>query len=236
MTAAVQVLGQVVNLPVDRVRPGRNWRGVLRDVEQLATSIRRVGLLEEITVADDGDGWYTVFEGHRRLAAVKQLRREVIAARIRVSPGDDRALLQLAIHTQRAAFDPVAQATVIAWEMFERPDGKRSREEVAEAIGKSPAWVAGRLQLLKLQPHERDDVAAGRMTVTAALQTLRAREEAVRSPVVRRPVNKQPSVSAGSAPTVLDPAVVKLRRIQVLVGECVGCACCRAVGALLDAS
>lgn len=241
-TTAPTTLGAVLSIPIGQVVPGPNRRGALRNVGELATSIRRLGLREPITVTDLGDGRWQVFEGHRRLAAMQQLGRTDtstaarwthIAAVIRVVDDGHRGLLQLAIHAQRLDFDPMAQAETISYEMFERDGDKPSREDVAEALGKTPAWVAGRLQLLKLRPSEREDVSEGRLSVSAALQLLRDRATA------GRPTTKpqRPSVPVASlvppAPAP-DPAVVMLKRIRALVGDCVGCSCCQAVGQVLD--
>ncbi len=204
---------------------------MLRDVDQLAMSIQKVGLLEPVTVADTGDGRYRLFEGARRLAAMRQLRRKTIPALVRAVDETHRGLLQLTVHAQRLDFDPIAQAHAIAFELFERPGRKLSREEVAEAVGKGTAWVVGRLQLLKLTAAEQTSVSAGRLSVTNALQLLRSREGPVRPPA-RRP----PNATAVTAPraAVVSPSVVALRRIRALVGNCVGCSCCLAVAGIVD--
>jgi ParB/RepB/Spo0J family partition protein len=225
--AAPRVVGGVVELPLALVDPGPNRRGTLRDVDALATSIQRVGQCEPIAVTATGTGRYAVFDGHRRRAALNKLGRATVLAVVRRVSGEDRDLLQMAMHAQRLEFDPIAEATAIAHEMFDRPGAKRTREEIAEALGKSPSWVADRLQLLNLSPADQVAVAERRLSVTSALQLLRGRAAGDRGRA-RQVRSAGPAAAVVKAAGPVSPAV-KLRRVAALVEACVGCSCCAAV-------
>ncbi len=175
--AAVVPLSGLAAIDVGLVDPGTNRRGPIGDVTELARSIQELGQLEPATLYAKPDGRYEVFEGHRRHAAVVLLGVPKLLAvvRRRGEEDPDHGLKQVAIHTQRRDFDPIAQAKVLAEAMFER---RRSREEIAAAIGRKPEWVRDRIALLTLRPGEQARVAAGELAVTRALEILRARRAA----------------------------------------------------------
>lgn len=239
---SVEIIGAVVRIPVNLIDVGQNWRGAnLRGVEELAVSIRRTGLREPITVVDTGAGRFEVFEGHRRLAAVTALGHAHIAAIVRQINVRDRALLQIAIHAQRLGFDPIAEAKAISWALFDQDGPKPGRDEIAEIVGKSPRWVADRLQLLNLPKHEQEQVSAGRLSASSALQLLRDRATAgTRTATYRPSARRSGSPATASRPAAPVGAVsaesVVLARVAELVGGCVGCSCCRAVSEVLSAS
>lgn len=119
----------------------------------------------------DGDGWQ-ILDGHRRHAAARQLGLPHLDAILRRDHGPAHRLQQqLAIHTQAAAFDPIAEAQALHVLMWQH---NLDRGDIARAVGKSPGWVRDRVLLLQLEPAERDLVRAGRMPPGAALSTIRA--------------------------------------------------------------
>jgi ParB/RepB/Spo0J family partition protein len=227
-----RMVGGVVELDLGLVDDGPNARGVLRDVDQLATSIRLLGQFDPVVVDAVGDR-FVVFDGHRRVAALRRLNQPTVLAVVRRVADENRTLLQVAIHSTGRDFDPIAQARAIAYEMFERPGKKRGQEEVAEALGRTAAWVAGRLQLLNLPEADQVAVSEGRLSVVGALQLLRDRSTAGRPATPRR----QPAVGPVDPVRVagpVDPAVLMVRQIAALVRDCVGCSCCRAVAGVID--
>ena len=172
MTNPTQI-GAVLRIPINLVHPGPNARGDTGDVTDLATSIRTIGQQEPAIVEANTDGTYTIFEGHRRRAAIIQAGLPHIDAVVRAA-GDPatRITRQLAMHALAAAFDPIAEAKALHTLVFEE---KRSTDEIARAIGRSPRWVSGRLALLMLNDLERAEVQAGRMPVAHALAVVNQR-------------------------------------------------------------
>lgn len=77
-------------IPVDKIEVGREQariRKVDKEVDELAESIKRWGLIHPITVYRENDK-YTVLAGQRRLLAVKQLGWPLITAEIVEKPDD----------------------------------------------------------------------------------------------------------------------------------------------------
>jgi ParB family chromosome partitioning protein len=69
---------QAPTLPLDRIIIGRRHRRDLGDIAGLAASIRDIGLLNPITVDENG----RLLAGARRLAACKLLGLEKVEVRI----------------------------------------------------------------------------------------------------------------------------------------------------------
>lgn len=159
-------VGAVLRIPITHVHPGTNARGDLGDITDLAVSIATIGLQEPLIVAELDNGHYEVFEGHRRLAACKRAGLDHIYAVVKTdSDPATRTIRQLAIHSLAKAFDPIAEAKALHDLLYVH---MRRPEEVARALGKSPAWISGRLALLNLTDSEASAVSAGRMPLHQA--------------------------------------------------------------------
>jgi ParB/RepB/Spo0J family partition protein len=174
--AEAQLLNALLRIPIDLVEPGPNVRARLDGIDELATSIRHLGMQKPLLVTDAGNGRYRILDGHRRHAAARRLRLTHVDAILRkAAPDVVRIQQQLAIQAQTEAFDPITESVACNSLMW---DHRLSREEIAAAVGKSPAWVRDRISLIHLTEDEKRSVAAGRMTVADALATLRGRRAA----------------------------------------------------------
>jgi ParB family chromosome partitioning protein len=140
-------VGQMVRL--DRIETNREQpRSSLGDIQELAESIRRRGVLEPLIVRKTGSGHrYQLIAGERRFhAALEAGLVEVPCIEMEVT---DQEALELALieNLQRKDLTP-----------FEEAEGYRTlvekygytHEQVAEAIGKSRPTVTETLTLLKI--------------------------------------------------------------------------------------
>lgn len=141
--------GKVLFLPVDRIVPNPNQPRTAfsaPELEELADSIRALGILQPLTVRRREDGFELV-AGERRLRAARLAGlREVPCLCVRE---DDRnsALLALVENLQRKDLDFWEEATALRRLI----DGfSLSQEEAARQVGKSPSAVANKLRLLRL--------------------------------------------------------------------------------------
>lgn len=164
---------ELISVPLEQVVPGLNVRGRVGDVDELALSMRVLGLQKPILVVRaDGDR-FTVLDGHRRLAAAQKACLPTIDVIVRSDAGEAlRIQQQLAMGAHAKAFDPMAEARGLHRLMFEH---KLTREQISRAVGKTPAWVRDRVSLVHLKPAEQEAVAAGRMPLGEALGILRHR-------------------------------------------------------------
>lgn len=68
-------------IDISRIKVGKRIRRELGDIETLAKSIREIGLLNPITVREDGSS-YRLLAGFRRLKACKSLGWEKIPSQV----------------------------------------------------------------------------------------------------------------------------------------------------------
>jgi ParB family chromosome partitioning protein len=167
--AEAQLLNSLLRIPLDLLDPGPNVRTHLDGIDELATSIRRLGMQKPLLVSKVGDR-YRILDGHRRHAAARRLGLDYVDGVLRrEAPDVVRIQQQLAIQAQTEGFDPIAESIALNGLMWEH---KLSREEIAAAVGRSPAWVRDRISLVHLAEDEKRQVASGRMPVSHALQLL----------------------------------------------------------------
>jgi ParB/RepB/Spo0J family partition protein len=136
-------------------------------------SMQAVGQLQPILVEPDPAGGYAVYDGHRRLAAVKLAKLPKVKAVIQPpTAGVDRALRQVAMHTMAQSFDPIAEAEAIHAMFWQH---NMPEPQIARVLGHSPAWVRDRLALMNLTDRERDRVRDGSLTLRDALAVVAQR-------------------------------------------------------------
>lgn len=135
------------------------------DVEQLADSIREVGLLQPIVARRDG-ARLIVVAGHRRLAAIKRLRWTHVDVVVRAAMRPDHVIAAMLIENgQRRDLDPIEEARGIT--KLKAQDDLTDMQ-VARKIGRSQSYVSGRLALLALTPDQQDEIRRGALGVTEA--------------------------------------------------------------------
>ncbi len=118
-----------------------------QSLEELAASIRKLGVIQPLTVREAGNGRYQLIAGERRLRAAKLAGLTHVPAYIRTA--DDQAMLELALveNIQREDLDAIEVAIC-----FQRltEECKLTQEELSERVGKQRSTVANYLRLLKL--------------------------------------------------------------------------------------
>ncbi|MGD0341813.1 MAG: ParB/RepB/Spo0J family partition protein [Bacteroidales bacterium] len=116
-------------------------------LEELAASIRKLGIVQPLTLRETGTGRYQLIAGERRLRAAKLAGLSHVPAYIRTA--DDQAMLELALveNIQREDLDAIEVAI-----SFQRliEECKLTQEQLSERVGKQRSTVANYLRLLKL--------------------------------------------------------------------------------------
>jgi ParB family chromosome partitioning protein len=156
-------------IPLSRLRPSsRNVRqsgGTA--IPELATSIARVGLLQNLTVITSPDGqWFEVVAGRRRLAALKLLvKRHKLAKDHPVPcllvPDTSARTVSLSENVQREAMSPVDE--LFAWKALVAEG--RSLEDIAADFGVTPLVVKRRLRLANVSPRLLADYQQGSVSL-----------------------------------------------------------------------
>jgi len=138
------------SIPIDRVMEDpRNERKTHHHLDDLAASIKMVGVVEPITVTPEGEH-FKIVTGHRRYRAAKQAGLAVLEVVIR-QPEDEheRRRKSLISNIQREDLNVVEMVDGLN-ALFEDGQQFRSQRELAEAIGKSETWVSDMLAINQL--------------------------------------------------------------------------------------
>jgi ParB family chromosome partitioning protein len=168
-------MAEIVSIPVADLEVHNYRRHTNGCIDGLARSIRAQGLRNPITVYEDGaPGKYIVWSGEGRLRAVKRLGWKEIPAIVKPKPEDEavRIVGQMTDNDREAA-DPITEAQAIKAML----EFGKTEQWVADQLGQSKAWVLSRLKLLGLSEPLRRKVAAGDLSVSAALK-LKGKSEA----------------------------------------------------------
>jgi ParB family chromosome partitioning protein len=176
MNLGVTITNSLLIIPLEQIRPGVNHRGDVGDVAELAASIAALGQLQPLLVEETEPGVYTVFDGHRRLKALRQAKARYAKCVLRAAASPaNRIAQQLALSLNGRAWDPIAESDAV-YELFWTHN--MDQAEIARTVGHSLAWVRGRLALHQATNEERRELAAGRRSVAEVQQQIAARRTA----------------------------------------------------------
>jgi ParB family chromosome partitioning protein len=167
--AAVAASRELLLIPLSKLRPSsRNVRkSGGASIPELASSIARVGLLQNLTVVAAPDGeHYDVVAGRRRLAALKLLvKRRKLAKDHEVHcllvPDEAARTVSLTENVQREAMSPIEE--LFAWKDLVAEG--RPVEDIAADFGVTPLVVQRRLKLANISPRLLADFEAQAVTL-----------------------------------------------------------------------
>jgi ParB family transcriptional regulator, chromosome partitioning protein len=148
-------------IPVDSISPNpRQPRRTFDEdaLEELADSIREVGLLQPVVVRAAGAGQYELIMGERRWRASQRAGVTEIAAIVRDTPDTDLLRDALIENLHRQQLDPLEEAA--AYQQL-LDDFGTTHEQLAQKIGRSRPHISNTLRLLNLPPAVQKRVAAG---------------------------------------------------------------------------
>ena len=185
-----------VEADIDRLAPNEFQPRAQADearLQELAQSIRTNGVIQPIVVRRIGDR-FQIIAGERRWRAAKLagLLRVPIAVRD-VAPGQEQALLQMALieNIQRENLNPIEEA--LAYRRL-ADEFHLKQEDIASAVGKDRASVANFLRLLKLPEEVRTEVATGRLSMGHARALLALADEVQQRSTARDVIARDLSV------------------------------------------
>ena len=146
----VQAVSAIQELQLEDIRPNPFQPRTEFDEEalnELAASIKSIGIVQPITVRTVEEGKYEIIAGERRFRASKIAGLTTIPAYIRKT--EDESLLELALieNIQREDLNPVEEAMA-----YKRliDEFHLKQDEIAERVGKSRTAVTNAMRLLKL--------------------------------------------------------------------------------------
>jgi ParB family chromosome partitioning protein len=168
------------------------------ELERLADSIRRYGVLQPVVVRRAAPGAprpYELVVGERRWRAAQRAGRETVPAVVQdVEPRD---LLEVALveNIQRRDLNPIELGQAFRALLA----AGRSQEEVAERVGLDRSTVANHLRLLELPKELQEDVELGTLSMGHAKALLQLQNPERRRHLRDRIVAAALSVRAAEA-------------------------------------
>ena len=127
-------------------------------LDELAESIRQVGLLQPVVVRAAGPGRYELIMGERRWRACQRAGLTEIGAIVKQTQDNELLRDALIENLHRQQLDPLEEAA--AYQQL-LDDFGATHEELARKIGRSRPHISNTLRLLNLPPAVQKRVAAG---------------------------------------------------------------------------
>lgn len=148
------------------------------ELEELAESVKRNGLLQPILVRKKGDK-YQIIAGERRWQACKRAGLKSVPVRIKEVDDDETIMLALIENIQRSDLNPIEEAYGYR-RMMER--GKMTQTQVAQAVSKGRSTVANALRLLDLPEDAQqllfeEKITAGHARAILSVPTLEGKNK-----------------------------------------------------------
>lgn len=160
-----QGTADILRIPVDLIEPNPFQPRMSFDqdaLDELADSIRTLGLIQPITVRRKDDGRYQIISGERRFRACRLSGMDMVPAYIRDT--NDQGMLEMAIveNIQRENLDPIEIAM-----SYQRliDECRLTQEQMAIRVGKKRASITNYLRLLKLPAKIQHDLKVGLLSV-----------------------------------------------------------------------
>lgn len=220
------------DVPIDRVVPNPWQPRSVMDPEklaELAESIRDHGIIQPLLVTEerdaDGERYYQLIAGERRLRAAKAAGLERVPVTIRQSTPQE--LLELAIieNVQRADLSPLEEAA-----SYQRliDEFNLTQQQVATRVGRSRVAIANTLRLMALSSELQQSLADGEITEGHARALLGVTDEGLRRDIwqqvvehhlnvrqTERLVREATQPSTAPEPAAPEPEAVQHERVAL---------------------
>lgn len=142
--------GSINEIPIEQICPNPNQPRREFDpvaLQELSDSIRELGIVQPITLRDQGDGTYLIIAGERRWRASQMAGLEAIPAYVRTV--DDENMMEMALIENIQREDLNALEIALAYQhLLEQYD--LTQERLSERVGKNRSTITNYLRLLKL--------------------------------------------------------------------------------------
>lgn len=149
---ADKILGSIAEIPLKDIAANPDQPRTIFDkeaLEELASSIKELGIVQPITVRRMEDRSFQIISGERRFRAAQMAGLEAIPAYIRLA--DDQTVLEMALveNIQREELDPI-EIALSYQRLIDECD--LTQEAMSDRVGKKRSTITNYLRLLKLQP------------------------------------------------------------------------------------
>lgn len=157
--------GNISTLDINKITPNKSQPRKKFDeesLEELAESIKGIGVIQPITVKKTDDDFYVIIAGERRWRAARKAGIQEIPVIIRDDITDLEALeIALIENIQREDLNPLEEA--LTYKKFAE-EFNLNQEAIAEKVGKSRAAVANSIRLLNLDKRVQTFLVENRLS------------------------------------------------------------------------
>lgn len=184
---------EIQNIPIEKIKtrldqPRKKFDQ--KQLEGLASSIEKYGLLNPIVLTKKGD-LYEIVAGERRYRATKLLGKEKIEAIIRDIDKKDLDILSIVENIQREDLTAIEEANAYQ-ELSENHN--MTQEEIAKTIGKSRSYIANTIRLLKLDERTISELQNGNISPSQARSLLAIEDIDQRKLYLDKFINKKTNI------------------------------------------
>src|SRR5438046_1255922 len=173
--AVPPVVSSIQDIPLEKIRHSKTNPRTQFDqakLAELAENIRQHDVLQPILVRPLPKGaadTYVLVAGARRYRASKLAKRESIPASVRELTDAQALELQVIENVQRVDVHPLDEAQGYA-DLIELQPDTYTVESIAARVGRSPAYVNGRLRLIQLIAEAKQAFYEDKLTVAHAFE------------------------------------------------------------------
>lgn len=160
-------------------------------LSELATSVKKHGILQPILTEKIADDEYRIIAGERRYRAATIAGLATIPIIVKEFSNLERMEIAVTENVQRENLNPIEEAMAYYYLLSE---GGLSQEEVSERIGKSRSSIANAVRLLNLPQSMQDALLENKITAGHARALLQAKNPADRETIFNLIVNEGISV------------------------------------------
>jgi len=191
---ADKVVGNIIELDIDAIainpfQPRTNFNE--ESLQELASSIRELGLIQPITVRKLDFNQYQLISGERRLRASRLVGLTTVPAYIRIANDNESLVMALVENIQRHDLDPIEIAL-----SYQRliDEIQLTQEQMSERVGKKRSTIANYLRLLKLDPIIQTGIRDGFISMGHGRAIINIEDQDVQTDIYQKIVSQNLSV------------------------------------------
>jgi ParB family transcriptional regulator, chromosome partitioning protein len=150
--------------------PTNRLRSTINNLEELAESIKKIGLLQPIIVRTNSSQEFEIVAGNRRLSACRKLGWRKITCH--VVELDDKTAFEVSIieNVQRHTLNPIEEG--LAFRKYVRDFGWGGVSELAEKLSKSTSYICKRIKLTELSKEVIDLISKSEISISIGEELL----------------------------------------------------------------
>jgi ParB family transcriptional regulator, chromosome partitioning protein len=176
--------GSIEDLSIsDITLPTNQLRSNMNNLEELAESIRNIGLLQPIIVRSNNSENFEIVAGNRRFSACKKLGLRKIPCHI--VELDDKKAFEVSVieNVQRRTLNPIDEG--LAFQKYVNEFGWGSVSELAKKLSKSKSYVCKRIKLIELPKDVKELISNSEVKTTIGEELFPINDKHVQSKLAR---------------------------------------------------